>query len=77
MPVRWWRDDADRYRSRPPYVAPPVEVSAAVRAWAFELLTGTPEVAVFACLTRGPADRRCQRLLRGARARRKKRRGWA
>lgn len=21
-PVRWWRDDADRFKSRPPYVAP-------------------------------------------------------
>lgn len=22
-PVRWWRDDATRYQSRPPYVSPP------------------------------------------------------
>jgi len=37
-PVRWWRDDAERYRSRPPYVAPPVEDGAG--RWALELLTG-------------------------------------
>lgn len=24
-PVRWWRDDATRYRSRPPYVCPEQE----------------------------------------------------
>jgi hypothetical protein len=34
-------DDADRYRSRPPYVAPPSE--AGVGRWAIELLTGVPE----------------------------------
>lgn len=40
-PVRWWRDDASRYRRRPPYVAPPPEPIE----WAFELLRLTPEQA--------------------------------
>jgi hypothetical protein len=34
-PVRWWRDDATRYKSRPPYQAPPVDQGP---RWAFELL---------------------------------------
>jgi hypothetical protein len=38
-PVRWWRDDATRYRRRPPYVAPPSEPIE----WAFELLRPTSE----------------------------------
>lgn len=36
-PVRWWRDDAQRYRPRGAYVAPPVEPTA---GWDLELLIG-------------------------------------
>lgn len=37
-PVRWWRDDATRYHSRPPYVAPPLEPGP---EWALERLATT------------------------------------
>jgi hypothetical protein len=40
FPVRWWRDDADRYRSRPPYVAPPAD---ALPEWLLELTCVSPE----------------------------------
>ena len=37
-PVRWWRDDADRYRSRGAYNAPPIDPSTP--QWAMEILGG-------------------------------------
>lgn len=44
-PVRWWRDDGTRYQSRPPYLAPPVDVDVDAAKWAIELLSGLNDMA--------------------------------
>jgi hypothetical protein len=43
-PVRWWRDDADRFKSRPPYVAPRSEGTHGID-FALFLADNDPKIA--------------------------------